>query len=154
EYRRGRNRTDADCTRKLAVVAAGDAVPWRLSPGWLEQRGGSLGQIADPFAEVGEARIARLALYESGVDLLNHDGDLEEREHFEEPQRRQVAAAARSVALDEFTGCQPARQCRDRRERVPWACRCVRRPIRQQNPQIDEWIAESCHFPVQHRDET
>ena len=51
-------------------------------------------QILDARAEGCEPSIARLPLHEPKVDLLDDDGDLEQREGLVERDRRQIAAAS------------------------------------------------------------
>ena len=118
-----------------------------------EQRRGPPRQVCHPVAEIRKAWIVGLTVHEPVVDLLNHDGDLEEREHLVELEPGKVAAAARGVALDELARREPAWQRRHRRERVALFRRRGRGPIGQQDPQVDERIAESRHFPVEHRDQ-
>src|SRR5260370_17347260 len=61
-----------------------------------------LGEDANRVDERAEARVLGVPLDEAFVDLLEDDGDLEEREHVIEENRRGIAAAAPRIALDEL----------------------------------------------------
>ena len=111
------------------------------------------GERRDPIAKRREPRIIGLAVRVPIEDLLNHDGDLEQRECFVEANRRDVAARTRRVPLHHFVLAEVSRTIGHRRQRVLLPRRRRRRrPVREEDPKVHQRIAERAHFPVEDGD--
>src|SRR3954469_3397660 len=107
-----------------------------------------------PLAEGAEAGIARRALHVALVDLLDDDGDLEEREDVIEERREALAAALARVRLDQALAGEAAGQERRpvrARAHLLWVLRV--RPVAEQGSEVEEWIAYRGHLPVEDRDD-
>src|SRR5688572_1877188 len=102
--------------------------------------------MGDAIAEVGKAWIVGLPVDEAVVDLLNDDGNLEEREHFEEAQPGQVAPASRGVTIDDLAAREVALARGDRRQRIALTRWRVRHPVREEDAEIDQRVAKRAHL--------
>src|SRR5262245_53842134 len=79
------------------------------------QRSGRASEVRHARAERRETRVVGLPLLVAVENLLNHDGDLEEREGFVEADRRDVTPGPRGVALDDLVPARPPRAIGDDR---------------------------------------
>src|SRR5439155_18141269 len=107
----------------------------------------------DPSIETSEARIVGLSANISAEDLLNDDGDLEEGEDLEEPDARNVTAAAACVPRDDLVTAEPARRPGDGRLHVVIVGRLAARPVGEQEAHVHHRLVEPGSFPVENRSE-
>src|SRR5688500_14189300 len=105
----------------------------------------------NPLAEWGEARVVGLAADVAGVDLLDDYRELEHREDFVQRDLLEIAAGARGVALEDLLAAVPAGPRRHRADG-----RVVHRrdmhPVREQESDVDQRIADGAHLPVEDAD--
>src|SRR5262245_35017249 len=146
--RRCRRRPVSSCPERRA--AALPPRPRTLSCVLREPRR-VMGEILDARAETGEARIGGLALHVAEIDLLNDDGDLEDGEDLVVADVGDVAARARRVALEQFVAREIAGTMRYRGQRIALLGWGRRRPIGEQDAEIDQRVAQRAHLPVEYR---
>src|SRR5215471_7946277 len=109
--------------------------------------------MRDADVEMREPRIVGLPTREAAEDLLDDDGNLEEREGLVELNVRQVAAASCRVPIDDLVAREPAGPIRDGRQRVAMLGRLASRPVREQDADVNERVTERAHLPVEYGDE-
>src|SRR5262249_44259632 len=119
----------------------------------VSKRRGLPREIGDSLIEVGKPRIVGLTVFVSVKNLLNYDGDLEERERFVPSNAAGVATGSRGVAFDDLSLAQVSRSIGHGGQRILLQRGRCWRPVRQENSQVDQWIAERAHLPVEDRDE-
>src|SRR6266705_1919474 len=79
--------------------------------------------------ECGEARIGRLPVHVPEIDLLNDDGDLEDRERLIKTYVREIATGVRRISIQHVITGEIARPVGDGCQRIKLAARRRRCPV-------------------------
>src|SRR5205085_9887692 len=109
----------------------------RQSSSYFSERRADARKPLDALVEHGKTRVVCLPAPVAIKNLLQHDGEFEDGEHFIEGDVRQIKTSPRAVAFEQFGAREPTRAIGHRCHCIALRARCDVHPIAEQYAQIN-----------------